>query len=113
MAYRGLRSLVALFGWKTDVQMFERSRLRPPRGPPGDRYSLEQLDIVIEAGSTCWSWRTTSPTNTLHGLAGQNREFIKPYNMELVERAHARGFRAVTHSDGSLWPLLDIILETG
>jgi uroporphyrinogen decarboxylase len=31
----------------------------------------------------------------------------------LVERAHAAGLKVVRHSDGNLWPLLDILLDTG
>ena len=43
----------------------------------------------------------------------QFREFINPYNRRLVERAHEKGLKVIRHSDGNLWPLLDILLDTG
>jgi uroporphyrinogen decarboxylase len=40
-------------------------------------------------------------------------EFIAPYNRKLVERAHELGLKAVRHSDGNLWGLLDLFLDSG
>ena len=40
-------------------------------------------------------------------------EFVSPYNRKLVERAKELGLKVVRHSDGNLWRLLDILLETG
>lgn len=40
-------------------------------------------------------------------------EFINPYNRQLVEKAHSLGLKVMRHSDGNLWPLLDMLLETG
>jgi len=39
--------------------------------------------------------------------------FINHYNRQIVERAHQKGLKVVRHSDGNLWPLLDVLLETG
>ncbi len=41
------------------------------------------------------------------------REFVKPYQAELVEAAHRRGMKIVKHSDGDIWPLLDDFVEVG
>jgi uroporphyrinogen decarboxylase len=41
------------------------------------------------------------------------REFINDYNRKIVERAHQLGLKVVRHSDGNLWPLLDVLIETG
>jgi uroporphyrinogen decarboxylase len=41
------------------------------------------------------------------------REFINPYNKQLVDRGHELGLKVVRHSDGNLWSLLDMLLETG
>jgi uroporphyrinogen decarboxylase len=40
-------------------------------------------------------------------------EFINPYNRQLVERGHELGLKVIRHSDGNLWPLMDILLDTG
>ena len=41
------------------------------------------------------------------------REFVKPYEKELVEHSHRRGLKIVKHSDGNMWPILDDIMEVG
>lgn len=43
----------------------------------------------------------------------QFKEFIWPYNKKIVEEAHKRGMKVIRHSDGNLWPLMDLILEAG
>ncbi len=40
-------------------------------------------------------------------------EFVNPYNGKLVSRAKELGMKVVRHSDGNLWSLLDILIETG
>jgi len=40
-------------------------------------------------------------------------EFINPYNRVLVEEAHRRGMKVMRHSDGNLWNIMDILLDTG
>jgi uroporphyrinogen decarboxylase len=39
--------------------------------------------------------------------------FINQYNRQIVEKAHEKGLKVVRHSDGNLWPILDLLLETG
>jgi uroporphyrinogen decarboxylase len=41
------------------------------------------------------------------------REYVKPYEKELVDRAHRRGLKIVKHSDGNIWAILDDLLELG
>ena len=41
------------------------------------------------------------------------REYIKPYQKELVDYARQRGLRFIKHTDGNLWPILDDFLEVG
>jgi len=40
-------------------------------------------------------------------------EFINPYNRVLVEEAHKKGMKVMRHSDGNLWNIMDILLDTG
>ncbi|RJP65547.1 MAG: hypothetical protein C4532_17620 [Candidatus Abyssobacteria bacterium SURF_17] len=51
-------------------------------------------------------------TNTLMSPA-QFDEFIAPYFKELVDVVHGRGSKAIKHSDGNLWPILDRLVEIG
>jgi uroporphyrinogen decarboxylase len=41
------------------------------------------------------------------------QEFINPYNRKLVEKAHNLGLKVIRHSDGNLWPIMDILIDTG
>jgi len=41
------------------------------------------------------------------------REFIKPYQKELVDCAHEQGMRIAKHTDGNAWPILDDFVEIG
>ena len=41
------------------------------------------------------------------------REFVKPYEREIVEHSHRRGLKIVKHSDGNMWPILDDIMDMG
>jgi uroporphyrinogen decarboxylase len=50
--------------------------------------------------------------NTMMSPA-QFDEFIAPYLRELVEVVHGRGAKAIKHSDGNLWPVLDRLIDIG
>ncbi len=41
------------------------------------------------------------------------REYIKPYQAEIVAHAHKHGLKAIKHSDGNMWPILDDLTEIG
>jgi uroporphyrinogen decarboxylase len=41
------------------------------------------------------------------------REFIKPYERELVDCAHRLGTKIAKHTDGNAWPILDDFVEIG
>ncbi len=41
------------------------------------------------------------------------REFIKPYQIELVEFTHQKGMKILKHSDGNMWPILEDHIEVG
>lgn len=40
-------------------------------------------------------------------------EFVLPYLQEVVDLAHAKGVPFIKHTDGNLWPILDMIVDTG
>ena len=78
------------------------------------RFSLEQLDMLIEAGLDVLIVEDdiADKNNTLVS-PDQFKTFINPYNRKLVDRAHAAGLKVVRHSDGNLWPILDLLLDSG
>ena len=78
------------------------------------RYSLNQLDMLVDAGLDVLVVEDDiADKNGPMVSPAQFKEFINPYNRKLVERAHEKGLKVVRHSDGNLWMLLDILLDTG
>ena len=51
-------------------------------------------------------------TNTLMSPA-QYAEFLAPYHKEIVDNVHKKGGKIFKHSDGNLWPILDMLLGCG
>jgi uroporphyrinogen decarboxylase len=63
-------------------------------------------DVIILEGDLAFN------TSTLMS-PDQYRKFIKPYHEEIMSYCHERGMKAVKHSDGNLWPILDDLMEAG
>ncbi len=63
-------------------------------------------DVIILEGDLAFN------TSTLMS-PDQYRKFIKPYHQELISFCHEQGMKAVKHSDGNLWPILDDLVEVG
>lgn len=77
-------------------------------------YNLEQIDMLAGAGLDVLVVEDDIADRQSPLISPkQFREFITPYNRELVDKAHRLGLKAVAHSDGNLWPLLDTMIETG
>lgn len=78
------------------------------------RFSLKQLDMLVDAGLDVLVVEDDiADKNGPMVSPAQFKEYINPYNRKLVERAHEKGLKVVRHSDGNLWMLLDILLDTG
>lgn len=41
------------------------------------------------------------------------KRFIAPYFQKVVEYAHSRGVPCIKHTDGNIWSIFDIIIDTG
>lgn len=41
------------------------------------------------------------------------REFVLPYLKEMVDLAKSKGVPFIKHTDGNIWPIIDMIVETG
>jgi uroporphyrinogen decarboxylase len=77
-------------------------------------FNLAQLDLLVEAGLDVLVIEDdiamdTGPLISLEDF----KIFINHYNRQIVERAHQKGLKVVRHSDGNLWSLLDVLLDTG
>jgi uroporphyrinogen decarboxylase len=77
-------------------------------------FNLQMLDLLAEAGLDVLVVeddiaQTHAPLISPAYFA----EFVESYNRKLVERARQLGLKVVRHSDGNLWRILDILLETG
>lgn len=77
-------------------------------------FNLVQLDLLVEAGLDVLVIEDDIATNSGPMISPDHFQiFINHYNRQIVEKAHEKGLKVVRHSDGNLWPLLDLLLETG
>jgi len=77
-------------------------------------YNVQLLDLLVEAGLDVLIVEDDIADKNFPLISpDQFRQFIHPYNRQLAALAHARGLKVIRHSDGNLWPLLDILLESG
>jgi uroporphyrinogen decarboxylase len=77
-------------------------------------YNLKQLDMLVEAGLDVLIVEDDVATTRAPMISLEYfKSFVNPYNRKLVERGHELGLKVIRHSDGNLWRLLDVLLETG
>jgi uroporphyrinogen decarboxylase len=77
-------------------------------------YNLELCQVAAEAGADVIILEDDIAGNESTLISPQHfQEFVAPYNQRVLDDAHARGLKVVCHSDGNLWPILDILLEVG
>ena len=77
-------------------------------------FSLAQLELLVEAGLDVLVIEDDIAMDKGPMISLEHfKIFINSYNRQIVERAHQKGLKVVRHSDGNLWPLLDVLLETG
>lgn len=78
-----------------------------------DHY-LELHNMAIDAGAEVIALEgdLAFNTNTLMS-PDQYAEFLAPYHTEIVENVHRKGGKIFKHSDGNLWPILDMLIGCG
>ncbi len=77
-------------------------------------YSLQQLELLVKAGLDVLVVEDDIADKNAPLISPKLfREFVNPYNKRLVDEAHRHGLKVVRHSDGNLWPILDLLIETG
>lgn len=79
-----------------------------------NEYSLKKLELLVEMGLDVLIVEDDiAATNNLLISPKHFKEFINPYNRKLVDRAHELGLKVVRHSDGNIWSIMDVLIETG
>ena len=77
-------------------------------------YHLELCGLVADAGADVLIIEDDIAGNESTLISPRFfREFVAPYNKQVLDCAHERGLQVVRHSDGNLWPILDTLLEMG
>ncbi|BBO75204.1 hypothetical protein DSCW_26210 [Desulfosarcina widdelii] len=77
-------------------------------------FNLAQLDLLVEAGLDVLVVEDDIATTNMPLISPEHfKSFVNQYNRQIVEKAHAKGLKVVRHSDGNLWPIMDILIETG
>ncbi|MFH2133453.1 MAG: uroporphyrinogen decarboxylase family protein [bacterium] len=77
-------------------------------------FNLQQLELLAAAGVDV----LVIEDDIAHGSStmispAHFAEYVNPYNRRVVKRAHELGLKVVRHSDGNLWKILDLLIETG
>jgi uroporphyrinogen decarboxylase len=77
-------------------------------------YYVEFHSMAIDAGAEVIALEgdLAFNTNTLMS-PDQYAEFLAPYHTEIVDNVHGKGAKIFKHSDGNLWPILDMLLDCG
>ena len=75
-------------------------------------YKTRLMELAIEAGADAMV--SGDDYAGRHGPVmspDHFREFVLPYLKHSVEAAHARGVPYIKHTDGNLWPLMDMMVD--
>jgi uroporphyrinogen decarboxylase len=77
-------------------------------------YNLNQLDMLIDSGVEVVILNDDIADKFTTLISpDQFKEFVNPYNKQLVDFAHKKGIKIVLHSDGNLWNIMDTIIAAG
>jgi uroporphyrinogen decarboxylase len=76
-------------------------------------FNLAQLDLLVEAGLDVLVIEDDIASTHMPMISPAHfKTFVNHYNRQIVDKAHEKGLKVVRHSDGNLWSLMDILLET-
>ena len=74
------------------------------------RYVKNLIDVGVDAVFEVADWAATQGPMV---SPKQTERFIIPLLKDIVEQCHARGVKCLKHSDGNIWPIFDLIVNTG
>jgi uroporphyrinogen decarboxylase len=101
-----------------DVQFYEALYVNPGLIKRANEicfdYQLKYMKNCIDIGIDAFLIATDWAMNEGPLISPQHlSEFVAPYTKKMVEYAHSRGIPVIKHTDGNLWSIMEIILETG
>jgi len=77
-------------------------------------YQLQYMKNCIDSGTDAlWingDWAMTEGPMVSREFT---KRFLAPPLKKMIEYAHSRGIPCFKHTDGNIWPILDILLDTG
>ncbi len=77
-------------------------------------YCMKLHSMAIDAGAEVIALEGDLAFNTNSLMSPAHyAEFIGPYHKEIVDNVHRKGAKIFKHSDGNLWPILDMLLDCG
>lgn len=77
-------------------------------------YYMELHSMAIEAGADVIALEGDLAFNTNTLMSPEHyAEFLAPYHTEIVDNVHSKGAKIFKHSDGNLWPILDMLVGCG
>lgn len=104
-----LRGMQELF-----VDMVERPALVHQLAEMVTEFNLELCEQAVDAGANVIILEDDIAGNESTLISPRHfSQFVAPYNQRVLDYAHERGLKVVRHSDGCLWPILDLLLEMG
>ncbi len=78
------------------------------------RFNIEMAKILLDEGAAGILTGDDYAFSTGPFMSpDQFRTFIYPYLRQLIRAVHRRGAPFIKHTDGNLWPILDLIVEAG
>ena len=77
-------------------------------------YILEIIDKGADLGADAVAVSSDLAYNQSTLMSPRHyEEYIFPYHAEIVRHIHRRGMKAIKHSDGVMWPIMDYMVEAG
>ena len=96
------------------IELFENPEFIHRIAAMVTEYNLKQLEMLAAAGIDVLVVEDDiATTNSLLISPKHFMEFVNPYNKKLVARAHELGLKVVRHSDGNLWSIMDVLIDSG
>jgi len=74
------------------------------------RYIKNCVDVGVDAVWVNGDWAMTAGPMVSQAFT---RRFLAPPLKRIVDYCHSRGVPVIKHTDGNVWPIIDILLNTG
>lgn len=77
-------------------------------------FQIAAIDRVLEVGADVIVINGDLAGETTTFMSPDHyREYIKPYQEQVIHYVHGRGAKVIKHTDGNIWSILDDLVEIG